>query len=163
MKKLIAMIVILVLTLIPESCLRRPLSANDVESFMSKNWDDIVLINDYLLEVGGRDALVWDSDGTILIDLADQRIEEVEIKKAIQVLWSDGCFRISKQDDDNAIIYSIWKRYIGDIDCGFVYAIDHTRSPKVQYLTKLIPLSEEGWYYYLAEYEKWRVLNRDKD
>ena len=163
MKKLIAVIVILVLSLIPSSCFKSPPSAEDIEAFMKENRNDILLVNEYLLEIEGRHAIIWDNKGTILIDLCDQQIENDAVKKALRFLWQSRCYRIVKYDEDNAIAYHIWSRTMGGVSCGFVYAIDHTRSPKVQYLTKLIPLSEDGWYYYLADYEEWRVLKHDKD
>lgn len=30
----------------------------------------------------------------------------------------------------------------------------------VPFMTKLEPLSESGWYYYVADYEQWRVENQ---
>ena len=30
----------------------------------------------------------------------------------------------------------------------------------ISFLTKLEPMSEDGWYYYEADYNKWRANNR---
>lgn len=164
MKKWMAMFVFLTLTLIPESCLRQPPNVEEVESFMDKNWESIVLVNDYLLGLGDRDAIIDCEEGDILIDLVLQQIEDDAVREAIQSLRREGCTGISKtintDDIKNAIDYLIWIRTIGGVSCGFVYAIDHTRPPKLQYQTELIPLSREGWYYYIENYEEWRENNR---
>ena len=167
MKKLIGVLVILVLTLVPESCLRQPPSVDDVESFMKKNWNDIVIVNGFLLELENSWAILSDDDGLIFIDFVDQRIEDDSVIEAIQSLWKKGCTRISKDNDgvenENAIKYTIWTRTIGSVACGFVYAIDHTQPPKVQFQTELIPLSIEGWYYYIDNYEEWRRLQHQNN
>ena len=160
MKKLIGVLVILVLTLIPESCLKQPPSVEDVESFVKKNWNEIVIINDYLLGLENRDASISYADGSIFIDSANGQIEDDSVRGAIQSLWKEGCTSIYKSiygDVSNAIDYCIWTR-LGEC-CGFVYAIDHTRPPELEYPTELVPLSIEGWYYYVENYEKWRENN----
>ncbi len=159
MKKLIAVFVILVLTLIPESCLRRPLSVEDVESFVKENWNDIVLVNDYLLKQ--ERVILLDDDGSIFIDFVDQRIDDDTVMEAIRSLWREGCVRITKFNEDNAIQYKIWRRDPDGVNCGFVYAIDHTQLPEVQYQIEITPLTIEGWYYYLEDFEKWRVENKE--
>ncbi len=29
--------------------------------------------------------------------------------------------------------------------------------PEVQYATEFTPVSDDGWYYYVADYNEWRV------
>lgn len=157
MKKLMATFFLLTFPIILVSCGMSPPSAEKMESFVAENWNDITLINDYLLELGDRNALISDDDGSILITLVDQSIEDNAVREAVLSLWRNGCKGISKRNEKNAITYTIWKRSIGQADCGFVYAIDHTLPPKAQFQTELVPLSEDGWYYYLADYEKWRL------
>ena len=156
MKKLIAVIIVLALSLVPLSCAKKLPSAEDAESYIKKNWKDIALVNDYLLKLGNKDYIA-------LI----KRIKYIEnweknenVYRAILSLESEGCYIISKRIEDNAIYYGIWKSVLGKASCGFLYAIDHTRPPKLQYQTELIPLSREGWYYYIENYEEWRENNR---
>ncbi|MCR4672191.1 MAG: hypothetical protein K5637_03000 [Lachnospiraceae bacterium] len=133
-----------------------PPSVEDVESFVTENWNDISVVNDYLLELGDRDAYISDNRGSILIDLDHEKIEDYAVMQSVQSLWKKGCYSIYKNREWNSISYSLWHRTMGGVGCGFEYAIDHTLLPEVQYQTELVPLSEEGWYYYLREYEKWR-------
>ena len=156
MKKLIATVFLLALPIILLSCGMSPPSAKDMESFVNENWNDISLVNEYLLGLGDRNAIISDDDGSILIALVDQSIEDDAVRGAIRALWKSGCIGITKYNEDNAITYTIWKRTFDEADCGIVYAIDHTLRPEVQFQTELVPLSGEGWYYYLAEYNKWR-------
>ena len=164
MKKLLAVFVFLVLTLIPESCLRQPPSVEDVESFMKKNWNEIVVVNDYLLGFENKDVLIYHDrfhdEDEILVDLDHQRIEDDAVMEALRSLYKAGCDGVYKSIDDtvnkNAIIYRIWRRDNGGVSCGFAYAIDHTQPPELQYQTELVALSIEGWYYYVENYEEWR-------
>ena len=137
-------------------------SVEDVESFVTENWNDISVINDYLLELGDRDAYISDNDGSILIELHDGKIEDDAVMQSVQSLWKKGCDSIYKNRERNSISYSLWHRTMGGVECGFEYAIDHTLFPEVQYQTEMNPLSEEGWYYYLSEYEKWRSEHGSK-
>lgn len=159
MKKLAATIVIAILTLILVSCRWNPPSPEDTESFIEDNWNEITLINEYLLGLEDRDAYISDDSGSVFIDLNWQIIENEKVKAAVQKLWKSGCTGISKYNENNAITYTIWRRTFGQVGCGFVYQIEETVLPDVQYETELVPLSRERWYYYLAEYEKWRTDN----
>lgn len=156
MKKLVAVLVLLVLTLVPESCLRQPPSVEDVEAFMRKNWNDIAVVNDYLLELGEKDALISRDNGLVFIDFTHQEIKNDAVREAIQSLWREGCTYIYKDNEYHAIAYTIWTRTIDGISCGFAYAIDQTQPPELQYQTELVSLSIEGWYYYIENYEEWR-------
>ena len=164
MKKLLAVFVLLTLTLIPESCLRQPPSVEDVESFMKKNWNEIVVVNDYLLGFENKDVLIYHDrfhdEDEILVDLDHQRIEDDAVMEALRSLWKEGCTIISKDihgvEPSHAISYDIWTRTVGGVSCGFAYAIDHTQPPELQYQTELVALSIEGWYYYVENYEEWR-------
>ncbi len=48
---------------------------------------------------------------------------------------------------------------VGDADAGLLYAIenDEKKLPTKQYLTELQPLQTTAWYYYVADYEEWRI------
>ncbi len=162
MKKLITIIFLLALIIILVLCRMNPPSAEDIESFVAENRNCIILINEYLLELEDRDAYISDDDGSILIALENQTIEDDAVREAIMCIWKKGCFSITKHNTNNAIVYTIWKRTIGHVDCGFVYAIDHSLPPKAVFQTELSPLSEEGWYYYLADYEGWRLEHEKK-
>ena len=44
-----------------------------------------------------------------------------------------------------------------DIGCGIACSINALEMPEIEYMTELVPLSTEGWYYYVDDYNKWRV------
>ena len=136
---------------------RNPPDEEDIESFMEKHGGEIHIINGYLLGLGDSDAIINNHTGAIVVDFEHRTVEDEAVREAIRVLWRGGCTSVFKCGDYNAIEYTIWKKTIGQVSCGFVYAIDEGSAPKVQFQTKLIPLPEDGWYYFLSEYEKWRV------
>ena len=166
MKKLIVIFSLLALELLLLTFLvtyeKKPPSVEDVDSFVAENWSDISTVNDYLLDLGARDAYITRSNGSILIDLDRLKIEDDAVMKAVRSLWKNGCKGIDMHIERNAISYTIWTRLSSQAACGFEYAIDHSLIPEAQYQTELVPLSEDGWYYYLAEYEKWRVEQQKK-
>ena len=59
---------------------------------------------------------------------------------------------------DNTIYLLQWTG-LQDISCGIAYTINKVDLPQVIYTTQLLPLSNEGWYYYVADYELWRNQN----
>ena len=42
---------------------------------------------------------------------------------------------------------------------GIAYSINKTDKPVIEFLTELEQLSENGWYYYKADYNEWRTTN----
>lgn len=62
---------------------------------------------------------------------------------------------MAKHEDWNALVFPMWTDHL-ERECGVVYAIDPEKAPTVQFLTQLEPLSEEGWYYYVSDYNLWR-------
>lgn len=51
----------------------------------------------------------------------------------------------------------MWNR-LSDVACGIAYSIDG-KEIDIEYLTESVPLSEENWYYYVADFNEWRVRN----
>ena len=163
---IILVIILLGLSLFVCSCglkFFEPPSAEEVDQFVEKHKEEIESVNDYLLELGDLDASISHKDGSILVELEHQKIENETVRKAIRTLWRNGCIWITKYTSDNAITYTIWKRTYDEAEGGFVYAIDLTKLPDVQFRTELTPLSQAGWYYYLAEYNKWRAGEISED
>ena len=168
-KTILAVILILLLSLILQLCscgwlIFETPNMEETDSFVSKNLKEILLINDYLLDFGNIDVVIKNKYGDMLIGWKkEETVENDEVRDAIRSLWKKGCLEIYKDFKNNAIIYQIWRRTIGHVQGGFVYAIDTTMLPDIQFLTELRPLTRDGWYYYNAEYEKWRSGKRPGD
>lgn len=135
----------------------------EIYEYMQKNRDDITVVLSYLLEQDCNSFLVRDKKGQALMDLKKVQIKDCDVVNSIQALWQSGCSEICKRTDWNCIQFTIWTRSIGEIDCGFLYALCLDELPEVQYQTELIPLQETGWYYYKVEYNKWHTVHQSMD
>ena len=89
---------------------------------------------------------------TMQADLRELPIEDREVTAAVQRL-QDSYQNIRK--NGNTIVLNQWAG-LADIGCGIAYSINGTDAPKVQFMTVLVPLSEDGWYYYVDDYNEWR-------
>lgn len=125
-----------------------------VESHFWDNWPEIQTIVDFMVDSGYEDVYIMDASGEITADLEKITLTDETVLEAISALISDGnYYSISKSG--NTIHFVQWWG-IKDINCGVAYSINHTDPPEVQFCTTLTPLIEPGWYYYVADYEKWR-------
>ncbi len=171
MKRCIAFLCILVLTITLGACglnVLNPPSVEKMDEFVTEHKQEIDMINTYLLELESENVHVISKEGSVLIDVGQLEIERQVIdndavREAVRFLWRSGCIGISKNTRSNAIVYKMWKRTYDEAVGGSVYAIDPSLSPEAQFQTELTPLSSEGWYYFLAEYNKWRLMQGHSD
>ena len=168
MRKLMMMVCLAAMVFLIGSCgARKPPAAEEIDSFVTEHREEIRTVNDYMLSLESDTAIIDSRNGPVLLltgsyyyDREERTIEDDALREALRVLWKNGCRSIYKEKKYNNLIqYEMWSRAIGQAWCGFVYAIDTERLPKVQYQTELTPLSEEGWYYFFCDYEEWRVTH----
>lgn len=138
----------------------RPPSAETMDRFVIQNTKDLSNVVDYLLNYDANSVNISSSDGSALSDFERVVITDEPVLASVRTLWQNGCINITKDVERNEIIFMIWKRSMDEADCGIVFALNNEVQPEVQFQTELIPLSENGWYYYLAEYNKWRASSR---
>ena len=58
--------------------------------------------------------------------------------------------------NDTCIAYQRWSNL--DAGRGFAYSYNGNE-PSLQFVTKLIPLNEIGWYYYEEDFNEWKLHN----
>jgi len=119
---------------------------DNAEKYFNKDKEDIILITDYLVNSSSKSISIYDTD---IITIKDE-----EVKEAFYRLFEKKYYAINK--NNNTIEFMIWSRGM-DFGSGITYSINKIDYPSIEYLTKLEPLSEEGWYYYEADYSKWRI------
>ena len=59
----------------------------------------------------------------------------------------------SIEKNDNTIHFLRWT-WLMDFGSGYAYSINGIDKPRLPYLTKTIPLVEDGWYYYEEDYNQ---------
>ena len=149
-----------------------------MEKDFQQNEELITSVKNYLAESEYNYISITDSmaRGQMFVNIAGQsyaKIDNEEIIDAIRQLKKHGYSSISKRA--NVISFVRWTGF--DVSKGVAYSVDGVEQnygidPKIHpygspempvaitFLTKLEPMSEDGWYYYEADYNKWRVNNR---
>ena len=130
-----------------------PTIAYEQEKFES-NFDDINTIIGYMIDSGYESIQITDTSGTMLADLTRVEINNSDVMDAVSRAL-ETYIKISK--NGNTIKLFQW-RGIRDIGCGIAYSIDGINKPQIQFVTELIPLAEDGWFYYVSDYNKWRSM-----
>ncbi len=137
-----------------------PPGVNQIQTFFRENYEDIQLMTDWLLNSGYADVFFNEEDlreGKVWADFSVIPLDS-EILSCAKRLWSQkGFHRISKHSPGNRVEFEIWSDLF-EACCGIVYAEDPTSAYSVQYVLSVEPLSEENWYYFYSDYNKWRVL-----
>lgn len=140
-----------------DQALNTPPDIELVQQNFQDNYANIQVVVEFMLNSGYEDISIRDADGTMFADLSEREISDDKVSSAIsQLIDGKKYHSISKRGD--TIKFLQWKA-IRDIGCGIAYSTNKSDKPDVSYVTELIPLSEDGWYYYVADYERWRSEN----
>lgn len=144
------------------SALQKEPTAAEMNAFFLDHREDFEGIVRFLLSEEHRFVLIEDSSGTMLAGTDDSPLSEVKttdghVLDRLQLLFQKGCQRITKDAANNCVAFQFWGQTIGGVSGGVVYAVSSKAEPHVEFLTELSPLSAAGWYYYVSDYEQWRV------
>ena len=134
--------------------LNTPPSINAVRNQFLSNKDEINVIVEYMIDSGYEDIYISSADGFMLADLVEIKIHDEECGAAIKkLIQGNEYIHIAK--NSNTIYFLQW-RGLKDIGCGITYSINRTDAPEIQFATELVPLFDDGWFYYMSDYNRWR-------
>lgn len=156
-QKLLAVLCILLIAGSLFGCRAKNMPGKDVaEEHLQQDLEDLQFLVDWL-EKSDYPYIVFDrKESTALIKFEHIPIPE-EIRPVIKRLLEESYYiEIAYDREDHTISFEYW-RSSHEQDCGIVYSLDDTMLPDVGYMTQCEPLSIDGWYYYFADYNKWRV------
>lgn len=140
------------------SGLNTPPDKNTVQQVFDDHYEDIMLLVSFMETSGYKDIIISDASGTIFADFSHLQIQDSDVGNAIEHLLKKGPYiKIAKLDGTISMLQ--WTG-LQDIGCGVLYSENIEESIDVEFVTELIPLSEEGWFYYVSDYNKWRVGQR---
>ena len=126
-----------------------PPGVTNVQKRYQEHSEDIQVIIDFLSSSDYEDVYITSSAGTMLADLNEVSIEDSSVSKAIDNIIDAKAYQhINK--NGNTISLLQWKG-IRDIGCGIAYTINGIDAPEIEYATQMIPLSDDGWYYYVSD------------
>jgi len=141
-----------------KSCSSIPPGMRSVERQLERNYDDIMIIVDYMIASKYESISIDDTDGWIWADFKDIKIKDEAVLKSVKNLIDENEY-ISIYKNNNTIEFAQWEPFVIDKGCGIAYSIDNITVPDVQYAVKMLPLEKAGWYYYVDDYNEWRSEN----
>ena len=153
---------LIIICLLVSACQPDAPSIGSVENLLYENHADIQIVIDYMLSTGFNSIHITDDTGIIWADFNDVTVDSENVIKSLENLLGSGKFmHINKIE--NTIDFMCWSPFMKDISCGLAYSINGVDEPQIQYGTQITPLSENGWYYYVEDYEKWRNIKTGDD
>jgi hypothetical protein len=157
-KKVFFLVMVVCITFQFAGCsLLDPPTVSDIETILHDNYDDYTIINDFLVSSESRDIRIEDYSGKMQINGEEVSIENQAVIEALQrVMTTNGLNRVQKSG--HTIDYQIWTR-LSDASCGLAFSNAEGFEPTILYVTELVPLQYDGWYYYAEDYNEWRVNN----
>lgn len=139
-------------------CQSTPPTVEAVEQRFTENYADILTIVSFMVNSGHEDIYIKDCSGKMYVDFEWINIADSSVNASIDNLLGAGLYqRIDKSG--NTICFEQWDG-LQDIGCGIAYSINGNDPPEVQFMTELVPLSQDGWYYYVDDYNLWRIQSK---
>jgi hypothetical protein len=130
-----------------------PPSIKFVQNHYQEYSEDIQIILNFMLSFDYEDIYILDNGGTLLADLTEVAIDDKEVSNAIDRLFtSRAYYHIIKNGDT---IYLLQWKGLRDVGCGIAYSINENDTPEIEYVTQLVPFSDDGWFYYVSDYAEW--------
>lgn len=109
-----------------------------------------------------EDAYIDSTDGTMLVQykdgqiVKDAEISDEDVVSTVSILMKKGYFNITKHG--STIYFDRWRNPFGCFK-GFAFSADGTGELDIQFLIGRMVLDKTDWYYYVSDYEEWRVKN----
>lgn len=166
-----AIILLLHILLLLSGCSGRntPPTGQEVNAWFQNHEEDLNTVRDYLatldfdsmdikyskMIVGNTYIIGYTYIGESQLNKTRLPIREDTVLLALRSLRKAGCKNIYYSR--NTLQYCIWHG-TSSIDCGVAYRADG-QMPDIAYLTQCEPLEVDGWYWYVADFEEWRVRN----
>ena len=135
-----------------------PPDLDEIEAYLERDKADFAIITEYFIGSGYSYINIDKSDfkkGVMFTgaNTGDKEIEDEAVTKALKRLFEKREYRVIGRND-NTVFFQKWAFL--EKECGIAYSINGEDKPVVEFLVKLEVLSEDGWFYYEADYEEFR-------
>ncbi len=104
-------------------------------------------------------CFIKSDNGEFFAEFDYHEIDDSLVVEAVKRLWKKGCTHISKNDEMNSISFELWYND-QDTACGMLTCIRENEDAQVEFMTEIKKANISCWYYYVSDYNKWRVNNR---
>ena len=154
-----AITIFLIASLLFQGCtsINTPPSADSVKKAYLANKENIIIVINYMIDSGYNDIQIRDASGMIWADFEDVQIADASVIEALCNLFETYKF-INKNGMTITLLQ--WTAPVRDIGCGLCYSLLPSTLPKVEYATEMIKIAESDWYYYVSNYEEWRIQKK---
>ena len=159
MPSILLCIMVLLITLLFAACGRKsPPDIDEIYRDFQENQEDFQLVADYFVCMDYQSVFINYDDEFFWADFHQYPFDEMdeEVYNIINYMLKEkGYLGISKNNTQLCVEFRMWTDY-RSIDCGVVYAICNDTMPQPEFAVELVPLHEDGWYYYVSDYDEWR-------
>jgi len=134
-------------------------STTRINRIFERDYYELCQMVEYLNSLENvSDASIDDTDGTMTLRFGDKiEITDRNVIKVISSLFRKGYDEIVK-DEYYTIYFVRWYDFFGCYK-GFAFSSDNTADLSIQFITEQKPMNKTNWYYYVSDYEEWRVQN----
>ena len=166
MKKIVKLLAFFVFITLLFSCIsgcsllrNDPPTISEIQEVFDRDKEYLLLITDYLINADYSKIFILEDCETANADLEVILIDDATAVSAFKQLKNRGYTSFSKSG--NTIRFGIWTKF-NDTGCGIAYSIDG-KEISVQYMTESAPLLEDGWYYYVSDFNEWRSRQHETE
>lgn len=154
-KSIYLICLILFLGTILVGCYRSvPPDISDIQELLDRDFNAIQTVVAFMKNSTYTNIYITDTNGVMTADLSNEPISDPNVISAVNLLLERShYYKICKTG--NTIYLLQWKG-LQDIGCGIAYTINGIDVPEIAFATKILPLSIDGWFYYVSDYEEWR-------
>jgi len=134
-----------------------PSNKNSAELIFNKDCKLLETVICYLENSEYESVYIYETmeSGYMYVHSDRVKITDEAVVEAIDQLFRERGYS-SIERTGNTICFVRWTRLM-DFGSGIAYTISKEKEPELQFLTKIEPLSESGWYYYEEDYNEWRL------
>ena len=155
MKKVLVLLLVFTLLLSGCSTSRGVPTYKEAQRTFKENQAYVSLVVEYMCNTQYENIYISESNGIMQADLNHVRIEDSSVADIVRVLLESQTYEyISKRG--NTIYFPMGHNF-HECSSGIAFSINENRQPDVQFMTECISLEYQGWYYYVADYNLWRV------
>lgn len=154
--KIIIFALILFLLFTKCDSILNPPKIQKVSQTFLENYNDIVVVREYLCDSGYVDFQIRKGNTEAWADGNKVYIQDQEVCYALKSILKHYHF-ISKSG--STITLEQWNRF-NDVGCGIACSIDGSSLPEIDFLTKIEQIPNTDWYYYIDDFNEWRLQQK---
>ena len=86
----------------------------------------------------------------------NRKVENPEVRKAMINLFDKG-YQSIELHSGYTVSFQRWRTLFSGVFRGYAVNLNGREDIAIEFLTEQRPMPKQGWYYYVDDYETWRV------